>query len=98
MMHGSKKRRKRFSWLKIYWPILYLHQNIFSELTIERFKFLICLFEPVIRTLTVYKCPPHYNAVERGNRISKHVGPVGMSPVIILWTGLTFRICLDKKA
>ena len=73
---------KRFSGHKINGAIFYLHHYIASEFSIKWYKFIVCLFVPVIRIfITINKCPPDYNTIERCNCISQHIGTIGMSCV-----------------
>src|SRR4030095_6461800 len=98
LLHCTKKRGEGFSWLKVYGSVFYLPENIFSKFSINCFNFFISLFDPVIRTRTVNKCPPHYNSIEWCDGFSKHVGAIGMCPFIVLWPRLSFRVCFEKKA
>src|ERR1700733_10892048 len=90
---------KGFPGLKVQWAVLYLDQNIFPELSIQRFEFIVGLFEAVLRFfITIYESPPHDKAMVRGDSICEHVSTIRMCPSICLRTWLSFGISFYKKA
>src|SRR5450759_2406814 len=90
---------ERFSWLKIYWSVFNLNNNILSELSIQWNKLIISLFSSVIwHIVIVNKCPPHYYSIMRCHSISEHICTIGMGTLIILRTRLTFRIGFDQES
>src|SRR2546421_13061569 len=91
MRHSAKERVKRFSRLEIDRPVLYLDRDIFSECSVQRLEFNVCLFETVIRSfITIYKCSPHDNSAMRCQRIRQHISAIRMCSAIVLRSRLSF--------
>src|SRR5438067_105066 len=98
MFHSAKQGVEGFSGLKINGAVLYLHQYVLSEFTIQGLEFVIGLFKTVIRCfIAVNKGTPHDNAAVGSEGISEQIRAISMCPAIVLRSGLPFRIRLDQK-
>src|SRR5690606_41356410 len=90
---------ERYPMLEITGSVCDLYLAIVAELTIYRLELVICLRCPVgWRFFTVYESAPHHNATVVSKCVCQHIGALGMSPLVIVWPGLPFRIGLYQKA
>jgi len=96
--HRAKQRMKWFARLKVDWTVLYLKQDVWRELPIERLKVLVRGAGAVVaRFHVIDKRAPHHNSVVRRHGRSKHVRAIRMRAIVSARTGLTFAVCLHYQ-
>ena len=94
----SEERAERFARLEVDRSVLDLDDHIVIELSVERYEFKTCLHCPVRSLRIIYECTPHDDSAERLDSLGQHVRSVCMGTSVILWAGLTFRVCLYEEA
>src|SRR6185369_5870262 len=98
MPHRAEERMKRLARLEIYWPILYLEQDVRRKLAVEWLQVLVRRTGAVVAGLHVVdKRTPHNDPSMRSERCGEHICAVSMRSVVRSWTRLAFAVCLDEK-
>src|SRR5574344_977149 len=83
--------------LKIQRSVVRLQYHILTKLPIKRLKLIYGLHDSVFSLMiTIYETTPHYDTTIWQQCIRQHVCPIGMRPMIVTWTWLSFRIGLHQ--
>ena len=97
-LHRSEQRTEWFARLEINRAVLYLHNDIIPEFSVQRLKFKISLLGTVAVGRRVNESTPHHDTMIRFQYIGKHIGSFGMSTPVVTRSGLSFGVCFHQKA
>ena len=86
----SEKRTERFARLEVDRTVLYLDDDVVSELSVKRSELVISLAGPVRTFRRIYEGSPHYDAVVWPEGVCKHVRTLRMSAAEVLRSGKSF--------
>ena len=97
VLHRVEQGMNRFAWLEVYRSILYLQDDIITELAVKRHEFIVSLTSTVGTIGCIDKGTPHNDSSIRLQGICQHIGSIDMSTSEVLWSGFSLTVCFHQK-
>ena len=98
MRHLPEQRMEGLARLEVDWAILDLKDDVIPKFAIEWPELVIGLHRPVLARVPIDERSPEDGAAVWSQRVGDDVGALGVSPAIVLRSGLAFRIGFDDEA